>query len=234
MFSFLALAENEFIINIAESVRTEWQRNATYEMFDDIYKQLSITPTYVTLPSNRGLKMVNDGTFDAEAGRVKQVGDRYPNLIRIEPHFYSLEPAVFCLSEEQCRLHKQTNIGVVSGFVLGQSICHDITENCIIATNPEDAKNLLHRDLADALLVPLHESHQYLCELPHDNLFFRVVREQAVPLYHYVNKRHAHLVPAIKNALVDTQRRGVIEKLHLFWKTELQQNCGKQLNLVKN
>ena len=82
-----------------------------------VYGDAGITPRFIYYPSQRGLAMVNDGTLDAEAGRLESVAKNYPNLVKVEvPLVISLYWLFFCLEPSECHMQGAKNVAWPAGF----------------------------------------------------------------------------------------------------------------------
>jgi len=71
--------------------------NATIgaKVLQEAYQRIGIQTDLQILPSERALNMANNGEFDGEGIRIKEVQDIYPNLRRVPVVVLAMEAVVF-------------------------------------------------------------------------------------------------------------------------------------------
>ena len=178
------------------------------ELFDHVlteaYGRLGYEVELQGYPAERALFMANEGLVDGEAGRVNVVEKEFPNLIRVPTPLYVNRIAV---------LTKVRGLDPAKGWgqLAGYKVCirngYKLLEsqiggeNCHRVSSYEKMLDLLKNNRVD---VGLAEYIDILPTLSKAGLGeVRMLCEPMAvnPMYHYLNKRHADLVPQIDAAL---------------------------------
>lgn len=90
-----------------------------------MYAPLGIDPQVRFYPSKRGLQMSNQGTVDAEAGRVPLIAKRYADLLTVPTPMIEHQVAYFCLTEKNCQKDPQFRYAIITGFQAGRGYCNE-------------------------------------------------------------------------------------------------------------
>ncbi|XOV78135.1 MAG: hypothetical protein ACFHVJ_14450 [Aestuariibacter sp.] len=232
--SFAQEKDQPYVINVAESIQSEWRRELVEQVFTDIYGQIGITPDFVFFPSLRGLKMVDEGILSAEAWRVEEVGAQFSNLIQIKPHLLKLEIGVFCVSENACTITENSNVATVAGFIKGLSICEELQASCIVGKRQADITRLLEDNIVDAILLPLNASHNFLCDLESNMISYRILNNTEINVFHYIHKQHEELADSLSTAITNTMEKGLMDPFQNEWRFKFKDDCSKHLVLLED
>lgn len=217
-----------FTINIPETIKSEWQKTAAKTLLDDIYSQVGITPEYVFYPTKRALKLLNEGIIDAEAGRLAMLEKQFVDVYRIPTKLIDLQVGLFCLKPESCTLNNELRFALKQGFLLGYKVCQNHLLNCIEWTTASMVAKMLESELVDAVLVPLHESYQVICDTPYKQWFFTELSEYRNAVYHYIHKKHSHLADSLNAAIVKSISKGLADETQNRWQDEIK-SCNKTI-----
>jgi ABC-type amino acid transport substrate-binding protein len=74
------------------------------DLIENIYNSLGLKLKIVPLPPPRAMKENLDKTIDGEIARIAPYGDDKPSLIRIDPSYYYLESAAYCLIDSTLKI----------------------------------------------------------------------------------------------------------------------------------
>lgn len=217
-------AASSFIINVADSVQTQQHRRSSETLFEFIYQRLNIEPEFRYLPSKRGLNMVNEGRFDAEAARLESVVTPYENLISVPEPVATFHTGVFCMEAQQCRLDGDSILAAFEGFRMAAPFCQKMQLTCKTTVNFQSLIKLLKHGLADALFATTLDAPQVICGLGVQDVFYRALPKLNVNGYHYVHKKHENLIPQLNDAIILAKQAGIVAKTLAFWREELA-NC---------
>lgn len=170
-----------------------------------IYDIAGIPVRFVGLPHKRSLYAANSGEVDAEAGRVPSVEKRYPNLLRVDAKVMDLTGHAYVRSDSDIAgfspaLLDNLKVGIVAGVqwatnMAGRSL---ITE----VSNYENLFRLLEYDRVDIILSTTPSAEVVLSGLGDRASAYRRLEPaaSATPIYHYVNKKNAAIIPALTRA----------------------------------
>lgn len=232
IFFFIAFAtihlksySNEYVINVSESVSYNLGKQQITSLFDQIYQPLGIKPRYIYLPSLRGLELVSQGIYAAEAGRIASIGDSYSQLIKVPTPLTTVHLTLFCIEKQYCQLDKKLGFLVISGSLFPLNFCQQNQLDCNIITNDHSAFTALKKHHADAILGNSLFPKGALCDSGLKHVYSRVITTQALPLHHFVHKDYQGLVNDINQAILKLKSDGSIDKLFEQLANDFNQ-CG--------
>ncbi|MBV8502922.1 MAG: hypothetical protein JO006_14550 [Paucibacter sp.] len=177
------------------------------------YDRLGMQVEEVDVPVERGLRMSNEGSLDGEVARVEGLEQHYPNLIRVPV-------AVLATSVEAISVDPSIRI---SGWedLRRYSLC--IPHGIKAIELPTAGMKTYAVNTAQNIIKMLQAKH---CQVgviagptwvDFESLDWTGIRSAgrlgAVPLYHYLNKRHADLVPRVAAVLEQMRADGIIGKV---------------------
>ncbi|XHS77794.1 hypothetical protein ACFJGW_19070 [Burkholderiaceae bacterium UC74_6] len=179
----------------------------------EAYARLGLKLQEVDVPAERALRMSNDGSLDGEALRVEGLEQIYPNLIRVPV-------AVLATSVEAIAVDPSIRVSKWEDLrSLSLCIPHGIKaielrtagmRTYAVNSSQQIIKMLqIKRCQVGVIASPTWVDYESL-----DWTGIRFAgRLEAVPLYHYLHKRHAKLVPRIANALEQMRKQGAIARM---------------------
>ncbi len=174
--------------------------------------ELLIYPT----ATERGVLNANEGVDDGLAMRVAGLEQQYPNLIRVP------EPIIINEFVALSTRHRFATTGWDSlqpyavGYILGWKVFEQNVPRARDRTLVRDADQLftlLARERAD---VVLYERWQALAKTRALGLPVQVLEPPLArtPMYIYLHKRHAELVPRVAQALGKLKQNGSYARIH--------------------
>lgn len=186
----------------------------------EAYAQLGIDASLISLPGERSVQMINIGKYDGDVLHSAGLEKIYPNLLRVDVPLISVDAVVVTSGRELA----------INGWPSLRSY-HVCVRRGIKAIELA-AKDLPHVDVINdyrAIFDMLKAGHCELAVLPRDawlearRLHSTSLHQlepplQSWPMYHYVTRSHADLVPALTNTLMQMQKSGVLEtRESQFW-----------------
>lgn len=187
------------------------------------YQNLGIATEIAYLPAKRALEQANVGEFDGELGRVAAIEAYSPNLVRVPTAIgtYVLVPVTVKASRQALSTVEGLRAsGLHIGTLLGMRTVMDQLPGIKVATaaTPQSVLQMLAFDRIDVAILPqgaLQVWHKSLPPEAQEALKNAVELEplQSAPLYHYLHKRNADLVPAIDMELQKMTRSGAIKRI---------------------
>jgi len=183
-----------------------------------VFRELGLDAEVLIYPTatERGMLNANAGVDDGLALRVAGLEQQYPNLIRV-PEPIAVNDFVAISTR-----HQFATIGwdslqpYVVGYIIGWKVFEQNVPPGRQLTRVRDADQLftlLQRDRAD---VVLYERWQGLARTRALGLQVQVMEPPLVrtPMYLYLNKKHAALVPRVAQALAKLKRDGSYARIH--------------------
>jgi polar amino acid transport system substrate-binding protein len=193
-----------------------------HDLFDHIlseaYARLGYEIELQGYPAERALLMANDGLVDGEAGRVSVVEKSYPNLIRVPTPLYINRIAILTTDTEvvpdegwgQFR-HMRTCIR--NGYKFLESRVWG--ENRHMVSSYEKMLELLRNKRVDVGLAEFFDILPALNKTGMGGVRMLCEPMATNPMYHYLNKRNADLVPKIDAVLRDMTAEGRLKAIEL-------------------
>jgi polar amino acid transport system substrate-binding protein len=164
-------------------------------------------------PVARSIEMANEGLADAEALRGPGMERDYPDLVEVPEPIVHLEYRVFTLTDP--------DLSVGWNGLSGKRVCINLGEKVI-----ENRTRGLAREEAHGVDAAFRMLRAGRCEAVIANQFAWATIDrldlghfcagpaiiESVPLYHYVHRRHAGLVPRLTQALRHLRDDGTIQR----------------------
>ncbi|SCK13347.1 ABC transporter substrate-binding protein [Vogesella sp. LIG4] len=188
--------------------------DVTYRILQEAYRRLGIRLSSVALPVERSLRYSNSGGTDGEVMRIAGLEQDYPNLVRVPVPLLEVRMQAFTTganypvhgwqSLQNYRLCVRSGIRIVLQHTEGmqREITHSEQQlfsmlragRCDMAILSQDSWLLIDR---------LHQGPLHALEPP----------LSSEPLYHYLNKRRAALLPGLTAVLRDMQRDHSMQRI---------------------
>ena len=178
------------------------------------------------VPAERALVMSNQGEVDGEAARVSVIEIACPNLIRVPTPLYINRVVAFSrvgdidLSSGWEALYPY-RVGVVRGYKFVNKMTASM--NRVVAPDYENLFIMLENGRLDVAVTEYFDALPTLKELQPNNVRILVPPLAYNPMYHYLHKGHADLVPKIDKVLRDMRREGRMQAIQL----EIEHDRGR-------
>jgi hypothetical protein len=182
------------------------------ELMTLVYTQLGYTLKVIDFNHQSALVAANEGVLDGQLGRVKSVTEQYPQLIKI--NFPILDSNLQLLSYcKTCSIFESDSIAIIGSYVAPEEYLttQHYQGEVIKVKNSSAQLNLLIQQKVSAALVVKFHVKQYLQKL--HSLGINNQKLHSIRAFHYLNKKHANLVPKVKNILERMAKNGTIEML---------------------
>ncbi|MDF2446528.1 MAG: hypothetical protein K0S46_1764 [Moraxellaceae bacterium] len=166
-------------------------------------------------PHKRSLFAANAGWVDGELHRVGGIEQDYPDLVRVPVpinhyRFVALarDP---CLRIQRWEDLESYRIGFVRGTISLERRTRGM--RVTLVTEMDDLIRSLQAGRIDVVLTARIVAMERLAQLPGTELFLLELPLEGVPVFHYLNRRHAALVPRLQQALEQMRAAGRIAAL---------------------
>jgi len=182
----------------------------------ELFKRLGRDAEVVFNPAAaRALQLAEDGVDDGLAARMAGLEANYPNLIRVpEPFFSNDFVAASIKPVEGIRAWSDLPPHSV-GYILGWQVFQNKVPPVRELTLAKDSKQLFGLLKAGRVEVILHERYQALWQAREQGISLTVYDPplQPTPMYIYLHRRHADLVPRVAAELAAMKAEGRSEAL---------------------
>lgn len=176
------------------------------------YQQLGYRMTLQRLPSGRSLLMSNAGEFDGELFRISDIAPQYPNLRQVPTPLEHIQLFAFVRKDAsksymRWQDNRQLRVAYVRGFKLAEHYRSQgrFRGQPMVVTTVDQAVNLLLQGKIDVLLEDIASLQSSTFELASTGQLQQLPEVLASrELYHYVHKKHQHLLVPLAKLLADT------------------------------
>ncbi|MGM0570296.1 hypothetical protein [Marinobacter sp.] len=176
------------------------------------YDNLGIVLTTREVPSRRALMMADNGQVDGDLFRIAEVGDRYPNLVRVPyPLLEAKLHAVSRFPGDRLLVGNgdwKPRVAVRRGVLIAEQTAEDLGMVLVHADSYQQMQALLDWGRVDLALVSSIESLSPLDDERWDHLHIIPEPVTRFTLYHYLHRRHANLAEPLAKALEQLDRSG--------------------------
>lgn len=175
----------------------------------EAYGQLGFTVKYIPLPGERSLRTANNGDVDGEVFRVANVEKKYLNLIVVPTPINTLSGIAFSkrhLPIAGWRSLEPYRIGIQVGIKFAERGT-DAMNPTIVDTN-EQLFQMLQADRIDVAVAAYTNGVATIAELGLSGIIALDPPIAEYPLYHYLHKKNAELIPALDAVLLRMEASG--------------------------
>lgn len=182
----------------------------------EAFRRVGVAVKLVQLPSERSLQNADRGIDDGLYVRIAGLSKLYPNLIMVPEAVSEFVFTAFTRSPQlKAPAWADLRLRPV-GFVTGWKIVERNLEgaaNLKAARDEEALFVLLDKDRVEVVVGGLHAGREII--RAHGYLGMRALSPPLAtePMYIYLNKRHAGLVPKLAGALQGMRRDGTLQRL---------------------
>lgn len=170
----------------------------------EAYSRLDIPVEGAAMPAARALAESDRGRTDGEVNRIASIEPAHPDLIRIdvpvnylEGIAYTCDPKIIVSGWESIRLHR---VGIKIGIQYAEQRTQDMPHVTRVH-NFNKLFDLLFAGRLDVVVASREMGNLQFARQPGRCLIANVPPLESLPLYHYLHKSNANLVPAITDVL---------------------------------
>jgi polar amino acid transport system substrate-binding protein len=182
------------------------------------YSMLGIRFSVVYLTPTRSIHEVENGFADGELLRIKQIGDHFTEIVRVEVPVISLPVYGYTNDKSLTGLTlnemETVRVGYVAGALFAEMMTAELT-NVTAVESPSVLFNMLEKRRLDVAIAAENPGDHFLKSAKQSPVYKGSVRLRSVDLYHYLNRRHTALVPRLERVLSDLIYGGANEDTQL-------------------
>lgn len=186
-------------------------------MIENIYNYLGLKIKVIPLPPTRAKTSNLNKSIDGEIVRITPYGDDKPSLTRIEPSYYYLESAAYCLKDSTLKITSANDlIGLKVASIRGVAHSNEATANLKNVHKVDSAIQLfelLKHKRAEVVIDTeingrrILQQDRYLPFLKNCGVFARF------GLYNYINDNRKEVSYRVSSKMEELHTSGELEKL---------------------
>ena len=202
--------------NVGSYFHTPQYQGLADEILSEAFTRINYTLEIVVLPTERSLKMASSGQLDGELLRTTAIERMYPKLIRVPEPVIDIDLVVFSYAPIDTRTGwaslKGKSVGLVNGMkAIEQSI--PIEAHTTGVKNINQLLNMLLNKRIEFAIYPYSLAEEFIRENNIPDILFSEPPLISIPTYVYLNDKHTHLAPKLKNALQEMKQDGTFQKI---------------------
>lgn len=189
----------------------------------ELYRRANIPIVFEFLPFARSILEVDHGKMDGELGRFEQVEQIFKRIRRVPVPVVMIEYRPLVINDRYSKItsweslkQSKLRIGVRNGATLLESKLGDAITDRL--NTYESIYKMLLADRIDIAIVPGGTLEEYLERAPEEERA-SLQKIQKLPslgsqaMYHYLNERHADLIPLLTRELQGMEKDGTLGKI---------------------
>lgn len=183
------------------------------QIIAEAYKRLNIDIEFVYLPAERPMWSANNGIVDGADARAMGMEKNYGNLLIINVPLTIVTLFVYAKDESFTvngwQSVKPYRIVYLRGSQIIKRNLHDLPTEEV--TTIAQAFMMLEHNRADIVIAEANQAANSLPDFPNIKRLSPAI--YSFPIYHYLNKKHAALVPKVEAALQQMVADKTIERI---------------------
>jgi polar amino acid transport system substrate-binding protein len=182
----------------------------------EAFRRIGVAVRLVRMPSERALQNANQGVDDGNFPRIEGLTALYPNLVMVPESMSTFPCAAFTRDPELKSVVWADLGGPQVAYVLGWKLVElNVAEAGKLqhARDQEALFALLDKGRALIVIADLYTGQEIIRRKGYKDMRVLLPPLADPPVYIYLHKRHADLVPRLAQALREMRRDGSIERL---------------------
>lgn len=210
-----AAAEPLHEINISTLIGSDPATEIAELIAREAYKRLGITLVVHRLPGERTLVYANEGKMDGELYRKLGMEREYPNLVIVPVPLQTYEIVIFSHGTNFIVNGWESLRPYTLGFMRGIKIIQENTKGMKIEAVPtmQQAFEKMMMGRTDLVLGNRASGMAIVKAMGMDAVTVLGPPLASFPVYHYLHKKHADLVPKLTKVLRQMQADKTIEQI---------------------
>ncbi len=201
-------AQEKLVFSVVEGV------SAT-AILQEGYKRIGIDIEAKILPAERALSMSNSGELDGEVNRIVNINMKYPNLIMIPIPIFFLDIVAFTKHLEFPVQSWESLAPYEVATLRGMKVAENGLQGMkyLALTEFEQILRMLDKERIEVAILPRLDGLQIIKKFNLKTIEILEPPLVRINLYHYLHKKHKHLVPKITASLRKMDKEGLIKKM---------------------
>jgi polar amino acid transport system substrate-binding protein len=220
-----AQSEPQQVIRIAAQEGLPYLTEPVKAVVIEAYRRIGVRVEIVpNIPLARVAVDTNSGVYDAALAGNASAGDRYPNVLRTTEPVYWVEYGTFAIKSLSSEQVKDWAALKASSLRIGGRQGHHLLQSRLgvkgfygVSTDDSLVRMLL-ADRIDIAIVAVDSLSWEILHVPSDladqiSKVRQISLLERVPMYHFINKRYAALIPRFDEALKKMESDGTLARL---------------------
>ena len=181
----------------------------------EAYRRIGIQITTKQYPAARAIKLSANGSMDGELFRIGGLEKAYPNLVQVPVPINVMEGVVLTkhtdFPVDGWQSLKPFRVGIQRGIMFaerGTASIHGLKTHAV--NSNEQLFGMLSKNRTDIIVVSRLNGLQTLKTLRIPDIHILEPPIETYFLYHYLHRKHRHLVPRLTAALKEMEAEGLI------------------------
>ena len=185
-------------------------------LVSDMFHRVGLSLKLVKVSPERGLINANEGLVDGDVNRIKGLDKLYQNLVMVPE---TLRDSYFCALSFNPDIHTSRGdldhheVGYIKGWKIYEKMMAG-SNKATTADSPEQLFRLLKLNRIEVALYACVEGLALAEQMKLKRLYVLQPHLSKVPLYLYLNKKYADLVPRLDRALKNIKKDGTYDQLY--------------------
>ncbi|WP_328185420.1 transporter substrate-binding domain-containing protein [Marinobacter sp. OP 3.4] len=204
------------------------------ELLRTAYDQLGINVVTRLVPSRRALLMADIGEVDGDLFRIADVGDQYPNLVRVpypllegRLHAVTNNPGLVGLQSLGQLTTTDLRVAVRRGVIVAEQTAEALGMTPVRTDSYAQILAMLEWGRVDLALVSGIEGFSPLNDNAWDSVYVFPEAVTDFTLYHYLHRRHAGLAAPLARVLEQLEQNG--EKARILERLSVGTGAGERV-----
>lgn len=212
------VSAEKLVINsgIADPYITSDGRGFYTEIAAEAFSRINIETEVILVSPGRSLINANQGIEDGNIGHIRGMEINFPNLIRVPEEIMEWEFIAF-VREVNFKVDGWSSLKPYEvGFITGWKIYERNITDAIHITKLKSDEQLFNMLNRNRIEVGMHErwgGSWWIKELGFD-IETLEPPVKIMPMYLYLHKKHAALVPKVNQALIEMKKDGSYQKIY--------------------
>jgi len=218
-----AHAQHNSVLHISTLLLQDPATLIAKKVMAEAYRRLNIVPEIEELPGERSLQSADYGTTDGELYRKAGMETQYHNLVMVPVPLLNYEIVVFSRSLNFPVYGWESLRPYTVGFVKSIKIIEENTKGMKIevATSLRNAFMKMMVGRSEVLVCNRLSGLAMLKEMGMGDVRLLSPTLAEFPVYHYLNKKHAALVPKLTSILMEMQNNKMMKEIQKSVITDL-------------
>ncbi len=183
----------------------------------EAYRRINIPIKVVSYPNLRSIIESNAGRADGEMIRVKLKKGEYPNLLRIPVVLFTLEGGIWARTESKIKINSLNDlenyyVGIRTGELWATRATEHV-KNLISVPTSELLFRLLIKKRVQVIVFTKVLGKGTMATHSLSGLKFLKPTLVYSDIFHYIHKKHKHLLPKLTETFTQMKREGFIDKV---------------------
>ena len=186
-------------------------------IIETVYQQMGIEVNMLAQPASRSERSLNMGMLDGEVMRIYAYGEMNHNVIRVPTSYYTVETVAFIKKDRGITSITTDNLHLFSvarvrGIKHTQMVSKDL-RNVAELTSSHQLIRFVHLGRSDIALTSRAEGLFTIRTQGFDDVIDIAEPLNTLPLFHYLHKKHADLVPLVDKKIRELKASGKLSEI---------------------